>query len=79
MLAQFVAWVLALWVGFALVYLPSVDQLAYAPSVRFGERDLAEALYVSATAPTTVGFGTSSRRLMDCGWSPSWRRPAAWR
>ena len=57
MIAQFLAWVTALWIGFGLIYLASVDRLSYAPSVDFGERDPAEALYLSATALTTVGFG----------------------
>ncbi len=42
--------------GFALVYLPFVERLAYsAPG--FGSRGITEALYLSAVTLTTVGFG----------------------
>jgi hypothetical protein len=57
MAGQFAAWVVTLWVGFALIYLPSVERLAYTPTIDFGDRTLVEALYLSATALTTVGFG----------------------
>ena len=57
MTAQFLAWVAAFWVGFALVYVKWTDRLTYDPSVDFGGRDMAEALYLSGTALTTVGFG----------------------
>lgn len=53
----FVVWIVGLWLGFALLYLPFMDDLSYAPTVPFGQRGLFEALYVSAVALTTVGFG----------------------
>lgn len=49
-------WLLALLSGFALLYLPGVAALAYTPGIPFG-RGPAEALYLSGTALTTVGFG----------------------
>lgn len=55
--ANMLAWIGGLWVGFALVYLPYVDALAYAPAISFGDRDIVEALYLSSVALTTVGFG----------------------
>jgi voltage-gated potassium channel Kch len=55
--SNILAWIGGLWLGYALIYLPSVDTLAYAPSVAFGHRGLLEALYLSAVALTTVGFG----------------------
>ncbi|MDQ4070152.1 MAG: potassium channel family protein [Actinomycetota bacterium] len=51
------AWVITLWVGYALVYLPFVDSLSYDPSSPFEGTGLAEALYLSGAAVTTVGFG----------------------
>ncbi len=51
------AWVVALWLGFALIYLPFVDSFAFAPSTPFQGRGFGEALYISGTALTTVGFG----------------------
>ena len=56
MLVNVLAWVGALWLGFALVYLPFVERLAYdAPGI--GSKGVPEALYMSAVALTTVGFG----------------------
>ncbi len=56
MLVNVLAWVGALWLGFALVYLPFVETLVYdAPG--FGSKGIPEALYMSAVALTTVGFG----------------------
>ena len=57
MACQFAVWVAVVWLGFALIYLPSIETFAYAPSVRFGERDMLDALYVSGVSLTTVGFG----------------------
>lgn len=57
MACQFATWLVAVWLRFALIYLPSIEAFAYAPSVRFGERDLVDALYVSGVSLTTVGFG----------------------
>ncbi|MDQ3946122.1 MAG: potassium channel family protein [Actinomycetota bacterium] len=50
------AWVFALWVGFALVYLPFADSITYAASVPRAE-GIPAALYLSGAALTTVGFG----------------------
>lgn len=50
-------WYAGLLVGFALLYLPAVEGLSYTPGVPFGAKGLAEALYLSGTALTTVGFG----------------------
>jgi hypothetical protein len=56
MLVNVLAWVGGLWLGFALIYLPFVETLAYdAPG--FGSRGMPEALYLSAVAVSTVGFG----------------------
>ena len=51
------AWVLTLWLGYALIYLPFVDSLAYDPSASFEGKGFPEALYLSGAALTTVGFG----------------------
>ena len=50
-------WVLGMWVGYALVYLPSIEAFSFDPSTQFGDKGLLEALYLSGTALTTVGFG----------------------
>jgi hypothetical protein len=50
-------WVLTLWVGYALVYLPLIHRFSYDPATPFKGKGLAEALYVSGSAMTTVGFG----------------------
>ena len=50
------AWVIGVWVGFALVYLPFVDSFVYGPSVPRADGALG-ALYLSGAALTTVGFG----------------------
>ena len=56
MLLNVLAWVGGLWLGFALIYLPFVKTLVYsAPG--FGGKGAMEALYLSAVALTTVGFG----------------------
>jgi hypothetical protein len=57
MAASFLAWVGTLWVGFALVYLPLLDQLTYSPPVPPDERGISDALYLSAVSLSTVGFG----------------------
>ena len=51
------AWVVALWLGFALIYLPFMDSFAFVASTPFQGRGFGEALYISGTALTTVGFG----------------------
>jgi hypothetical protein len=50
-------WFSGLLVGFALIYLPSVEDFSYASSAQFSGRGLPEALYLSGAALTTVGFG----------------------
>ncbi len=52
-----VVWMGSLLVGFALCYVPFVDGFAFAPTPRFADAGWAEALYVSGTTLTTVGFG----------------------
>jgi hypothetical protein len=54
---NFLVWVLGLWAAFALVYLPFIDEFSYDPATPFGTPGLIEALYVSGTAISTVGFG----------------------
>lgn len=43
--------------AFALIYLPFIDSFSYDRATPFGTHGLIEALYVSGTAITTVGFG----------------------
>lgn len=59
-LGSIVTWVLLVWLGYALIYLPDVGSLGYSPDVRFEGSDLVAALYFSGTALTTVGFGDVS-------------------
>ncbi len=51
------AWVLGLWLGYALIYLPFVQSFSYDPSTPFPAKGFVEALYLSGSAITTVGFG----------------------
>jgi hypothetical protein len=51
------AWVIGLWLGFALIYLPFVGSFAYDPSTPFRGQGFAEAVYFSGAALTTLGFG----------------------
>lgn len=55
--ATVVLWLLGLLLGFALVYLPAVPDLAFAPDVRFGGSDFASAVYLSGASLLTIGFG----------------------
>lgn len=57
MLTIVVAWVVMLWLGYALVYLPNLDELSWRSAVDYGGRDILDALYFSGMALTTVGFG----------------------
>lgn len=57
LISTIATWVLLLWVGFALLYLPVLSTLAYSSDVRFEGSDLATALYFSGTALTTLGLG----------------------
>ena len=50
-------WVLCLWVGYALVYLPFIGSFSFDRDTPFAGEGLFEALYVSGTSLTTVGFG----------------------
>jgi Ion channel len=50
-------WVLAMWLGFALIYLPYVGSFSYDPSTPFAAKGILEALYISGATITTVGFG----------------------
>ena len=50
-------WVVGLWFGYALIYLPFVESFAYDPSTPFAGKGILEALYLSGAAITTVGFG----------------------
>jgi hypothetical protein len=52
-----VVWYGSLLLGYALIYLPGVQSLSYAQGTPFGARGLGEALYLSGTALTTIGFG----------------------
>jgi hypothetical protein len=54
-IALFVAWLSGLWLGFALIYLPFVDQ--FSATVHFGHRGIFAALYASASVLTTLGLG----------------------
>ncbi len=57
MATHFVAWVGGAWLGFALVYAANIDDLVFQREVPFGATGWPEALYVSGSALTTVGFG----------------------
>ena len=50
-------WLLLLVVGFALLYLPVVEDLAYAELAAVQDPGIAEALYLSGASLTTLGFG----------------------
>jgi hypothetical protein len=54
-LALFATWTLLPTLGYALIYLPSLDQLSF--STPAGDRNLWDALYVSGVCLTTLGFG----------------------
>ena len=55
--ADFAAWVLGLWLGFALVYAPFVHELAYSPAASAHPDGFFTALYLSGVSLTTLGFG----------------------
>jgi hypothetical protein len=57
MAGGFLGWIGSLWVGFALVYLPFIDQFTYSEPATFRSKGITEALYMSAVSLTTVGFG----------------------
>ncbi len=51
------AWVVGLWLGFALIYLPYIDSFSFDPTTPFTGKGVLEALYFSGAALTTAGFG----------------------
>jgi len=51
------AWVVGLWLGYALIYLPYVQSFSYDPSTSFAAKGILEALYFSGASITTAGFG----------------------
>ena len=55
--ATIAGWVVLLWFGFALLYLPDVGELGYSSDVQFQGNDLVAALYLSGTVLTTLGLG----------------------
>lgn len=55
--AVFTLWTALMWLGWALVYLPNLGDFSYDSAVPYGDRGLAEALYVSGMSLTTVGYG----------------------
>lgn len=57
MAVNVLVWAVGLWLGYAFVYLPSIEDFSYDQPESFGQRGLTEALYVSGVALTTVGFG----------------------
>ncbi|MCB2413267.1 potassium channel family protein [Demequina sp. TTPB684] len=57
MLAQLASWVLGLWLGFALIYAGSLDQLDYTLPGSDDSPGFVDALYFSGVALSTVGFG----------------------
>ena len=50
-------WVFLLWIGYAVVYLPFMESFSFDPHTPFEGKSVLEALYVSGTSLTTVGFG----------------------
>lgn len=51
------SWVVVIWIAYALLYLPDVDNLGYSKDVRFEGNGLVAALYLSGTVGTTLGLG----------------------
>ncbi len=51
------SWVVVIWLAYALLYLPDVDNLGYSSDVRFEGNGLIAALYLSGTVATTLGLG----------------------
>lgn len=50
-------WVLLIWVGYALLYLPVLSTLSYSSEVRFEGSEPVTALYFSGVVLTTLGLG----------------------
>lgn len=57
MAADLLAWVLGLWLGFALIYAPYVHVFGYAHAGQAAHAGFTEALYLSGESLTTAGFG----------------------
>ena len=57
LVATIASWVLLLWVGYAFIYLPDIEAMAYSSDVRFDGSPFVQALYFSGTALTTLGLG----------------------
>lgn len=55
--SDLLAWLLGLWLGFALIYAPSVHAFRYSPAGSLGHAGFVGALYLSGESLTTVGFG----------------------
>jgi hypothetical protein len=53
----FALWTALMWLGWALVYLPNLEDLSFDSAVPYGDRGWAEALYLSGMSLTTVGYG----------------------
>lgn len=51
------SWLVLLWWGFGLLYLPDVGSLGYSSDVKFEGNDVMAALYLSGTVLTTLGLG----------------------
>ena len=52
-----VMWLVLVWLGFGLVYWSQAEDLSASPGTSFGEIGPGDALYLSGTTLTTLGFG----------------------
>jgi hypothetical protein len=50
-------WITLAWIAFGLIYLPFMPEGVSSPSGEATEGDVLEALYLSGTALSTLGFG----------------------
>ncbi|HSH59586.1 MAG TPA: potassium channel family protein [Acidimicrobiales bacterium] len=57
MVINLLVWVVGLWLGYALIYLPYLESFSYDPSTPFAAKGILEALYFSGASITTGGFG----------------------
>jgi hypothetical protein len=76
-----ILWLLLVWLGFGLIYWSQIEHLAAQPGSGFRELGFAEALYLSATSLTTLGFGdlsggTTTLRMPTISRSSSSQRSA---
>lgn len=78
LLASIAAWALMLVVGWALVYWPQMpDAFQVAAGIPApAQDDLIDAVYLSAVALSTLGFGDIVASRRRCGWR-SWSRPSS--